>query len=93
VTIINATFIKPLDEELLKKLSNENYNIISVEDNIKKGGFGYSVMEVLVREGYKGKFKNLGYNDEFIKQGRVDILYKENGLDPEGIAKEVLELI
>ncbi|MDS0527870.1 1-deoxy-D-xylulose-5-phosphate synthase [Clostridium sp. SHJSY1] len=93
VTIINATFIKPLDEEILKKLSRENYNIISVEDNIKKGGFGSLVLEVLVREGYKGKFKNLGYNDEFIKQGNVDILYKENGLDPESIAKEALELI
>ncbi|MBD7910008.1 1-deoxy-D-xylulose-5-phosphate synthase [Clostridium cibarium] len=93
VTIINATFIKPLDEELLKKLSNENYNIISVEDNMKKGGLGSSIMEVLIREGYKGKFRNLGYKDEFVKQGSVDLLYKENGLDPEGIAKEALELI
>lgn len=92
-TIINATFIKPMDEILIAKLVKENYNIISVEDNMAKGGFGSNIMESLNRYDYKGEFKVLAYDDKFIEQGNVDVLYRENGLDAEGIAKTALSLI
>ena len=92
-TIINALFIKPLDEKLLEELAKENYNIITIEDNIQNGGFGSMVLESLNRKNYKGKIKLLAFNDKFIKQGDVNLFYKENGLDPESIAKEALKLI
>ena len=43
--------------------------------------------------GFKNKFKALGFNDTFVPQGDVKLLYKENKLDPEGIAESIIELI
>lgn len=91
-TLINATFIKPLDKELLEKLSDEKYKIVTVEDNIIKGGFGSSVLEYLNELNHKEKVKNLGYRDEFVEQGNVNLLYEEYGLDVNGIVQSVLEL-
>lgn len=92
VMVINATFVKPLDDTLLRKLSDESYHILTIEDNILRGGFGSSVLETLNGFGFKGKFKALGY-ENFIEQGNVDILYKEECLDAEGIKNEVLKMI
>jgi 1-deoxy-D-xylulose-5-phosphate synthase len=82
-----------MDENLIAKLVKEKYSIISVEDNMAKGGFGSSIMEYLNRYDYKGKFKILAYDDKFIEQGNVDVLYRENGLDAENIARVALNLI
>lgn len=91
-TIINATFIKPIDEELVSKLAKEDYNIITVEDNVRNGGLGSMVLNQLNKNKFKGLFRNLGYDNKFINQGDVNLLYKENGLDGEGIAMTALEL-
>ena len=92
-SIINATFIKPIDKTLIRELSNEGYHIVTVEDNLRNGGLGTLVLEELNNCDNKGKFINLGYDDEFINQGKVELLYKDNGLDGEGIANSVLNLI
>ena len=91
--LINATFIKPLDEQIIKELSDEGYDIITVEDNIIKGGLGSNILLSLNSYGFKGKFKILGYDDKFVKQGDVNTLYKDSNLDPEGIKDEVLKLL
>ena len=47
-TIISATFIKPLDIEMLKELVENNYNIITIEDNVINGGFGSYVYNRII---------------------------------------------
>lgn len=90
--IINATFVKPLDEEFLMDLAKDGYDIVTIEDNMTNGGFGSYVLMKLYELGFKNKFKALGFNDTFVPQGNVNLLYKENKLDPEGIAKSIIEL-
>ena len=85
--IINATFIKPLDYNLLNKLKNDNYNIITLEDNNIIGGFGHNVLLYLNKIGYKKKLKILGYDDKFIEQGSVDELLKEEKLSVDDIVE------
>ena len=92
-TIINAIFIKPLDEELLRKLVEEKYNILTIEDNMLNGGLGSMILRSLNKYEFKGKMKILAYDDKFIPHGNVELLYKENGLDPENIAIEALNLM
>lgn len=92
-TIINATFVKPLDLEMLKEIVDSNKNVITVEDNEVVGGFGSYVLMELKKLGFTKKFKALGFNDEFIHQGDVKLLYKDAKLDSEGIAEEVMELL
>ena len=71
---------------------DKKYKIITVEDGIKKGGFGSSLLEYLNECNYKEKVEILGYEDEFVEQGNVKLLYNEYGLDAEGIVQSVLEL-
>ncbi|WP_302632693.1 1-deoxy-D-xylulose-5-phosphate synthase [uncultured Clostridium sp.] len=92
-TIISASFIKPLDLEMLKELVENNYDIITVEDNVGNGGFGSYVIESLYNLGFKGKFKSLSYKDEFIPHGKVDLLYSEYGLDSVAIKNTVITMI
>ncbi|WP_195428369.1 1-deoxy-D-xylulose-5-phosphate synthase [Clostridium sp. D46t1_190503_E9] len=91
-TIINATFVKPLDNNMLESLVEEGYDIVTIEDNITNGGFGSYVLMKLYELGFRNKFEALGFKDKFIPQGNVDLLYKENKLDPEGIAEVIIEL-
>jgi len=91
-TIINATFIKPIDKDLLENIKKQGYNILTIEDNILKGGLGSAIRDYLSEISYKGTIKSIGYNDEFIPQGNVDTLYKTYKLDGESISKAIINL-
>lgn len=90
-TIISVTFVKPLDEKMLKEIAEKNINVITIEDNIINGGFGSYAAIKLTEYGFKNKIKILGYKD-FIPQGDVKSLYKYSNLDKEGIVAEILKL-
>lgn len=90
--IVSATFVKPLDKQLIKELAKSGYNVVTVEDNIVSGGFGSYVIAELQKERFTGKFKALGFEDDFIPHGDVKILYSKASLDAEGIARTILEL-
>lgn len=91
-TIIGATFVKPIDTEMLKDLVNDGYNIITVEDNVINGGFGSYVLTELNNLNFNNKFKALGF-DGFVEHGDVNLLYKDAGLDAEGIEKSVINIM
>ncbi len=90
--VINATFIKPLDEKLLDKLIKDNYNIVTIEDNILIGGLGSQISSYLLRNNFKGKIITMGFDDKFIEQGSVDELYNQEGLTIEKIKENVEKL-
>ena len=90
--VINATFIKPLDEELLLKLIEDNYNILTIEDNILNGGLGSMITCFLAKNNYKGRIISMGFDDKFVEQGSIEELYNQEGLTIEKI-KENVELI
>ena len=92
-TIIGATFVKPIDTEMLKELVNEGYSIITIEDNVINGGFGSYVLMELNKLNFKAKFKSLGFSDNFVPHGDVNLLYKDAGLDAEAIEKCVINIL
>ena len=92
VKIINALFVKPVDEKLLKGLVDNNYNILVMEDGIIHGGLYTMVLEKLNELGYSKRVERLGFDDKFIEQGTVPELYAANGITNESIKKIVDEL-
>lgn len=90
-TIICATFVKPLDEKILKEISEKNLNVITIEDNMINGGFGSYAAIKLMEYGFKNKIKLLGY-EGFVPHGDVKSLYRDNNLDKDGIVAEILKL-
>src|SRR5208337_5354194 len=84
--VVNARFIKPLDEEGIKELCGRTKRIITVEENILAGGFGSAVLEYLSREGlHNVAVHRIGIDDEFVEQGSQALLRKQYGLDEDGI--------
>lgn len=92
-TVVNARFVKPLDEELLLRLATSHQNIITIEENVIAGGFGSAVAEFLAAKGLTGvNLKFLGLPDQFITHGPTELLLRNCGLDVEGVCRAVREL-
>ena len=92
-TVINACFIKPIDKALISELVDKKYSIVTIEDNVIHGGLGSLVLEYVNLLDRETRVINLGFRDEFIPHGTVDILYKLYKLDVEGIFESILKLI
>lgn len=81
-SLVNARFVKPIDEKLLSDIRSEN--VITVEDNVKSGGFGEKIAEF-----YRNSDKKVhifAYADCFIPHGGIEELQAEFGLNPKTIA-------
>ena len=89
--LVNARFVKPLDEELLHAQAKSNKLIVTLEDHSAKGGFGSAVLESLQANKILTPVEIIGWPDKFIPHGtNVDILRKEFGLDSESIAERIV---
>ena len=87
-SVVNARFVKPLDEELLRHL---NGTVITLEDNVAIGGFGSLVNGFVSENGLNCKVKCFAYKDEFIPQGSVAQLQREYGVNCDEIRAFILE--
>ena len=92
--LINARFIKPLDEAALLKSARRAKNIVTLEDNIITGGFGSCVAEFIKSNcGGEVRLLKLGWPEQFIEHGDIDTLLGKYRLDENGIAERVCEFI
>lgn len=92
-TIVNARFIKPMDENLLHRVFRDYEYVITMEDGVLNGGFGSGVSEFMVDNGYLSKMIRFGIPDRFIEHGKVELLEKELGLDSHSITEKILSII
>ncbi|KQC07786.1 MAG: 1-deoxy-D-xylulose-5-phosphate synthase [Smithella sp. SDB] len=94
IKVINARFVKPLDEELILKTAVAIKKIITIEENVIQGGFGSAVLELLAGKNVTGVVvKRLGIPDEFVCHATQAEQRHKYGLDEKGIilaAKEML---
>lgn len=92
--IINASLLKPLDEETIKKSIAKTKKVITIEDGILNGGLYTEIAELITKNNMqKIHLQGCAYKDKFIKQGTVEQLEKLNNLDADSIAKEVIKLV
>jgi len=93
-TVVNCRFVKPLDVELITSLAKEIPRIITVEENIRQGGFGSAVLECLNDEGISGfKIERLGIPDLFVEHGPQDLLRAKYKIDSNAIVDSALKLM
>lgn len=89
-TLINARFVKPIDEEMLEELTKSHSLVVTLEENVRNGGYGDHVLEYISDRRLPLKVLNIALPDEYVEHGNVSLLYKEVGLDPETIAKQII---
>ncbi|WP_337603225.1 1-deoxy-D-xylulose-5-phosphate synthase [Acidaminococcus timonensis] len=89
--VVDARFVKPLDEEALVAAGQKVKCIVTLEENALIGGFGEGVLEALNRHGALRHCRvlNLGIPDRFVLHGRRERLLEDLKLDPEGVAETV----
>ncbi|MBU4074035.1 MAG: 1-deoxy-D-xylulose-5-phosphate synthase [Proteobacteria bacterium] len=94
IRVINARFVKPLDGELLCGTAEKLGRVITVEENTLMGGFGSAVLELFAEAGISGvAVRRLGIPDEFAQHATQKELRRLYGIDAEGIAAAVREMV
>ncbi len=90
IRVINARFVKPLDQALLAETARSLKKIITVEENVLIGGFGSAVLELFERVGiHDVQVKRLGIDDEFVAHATQAELRNQCGIDEAGIMRAV----
>jgi 1-deoxy-D-xylulose-5-phosphate synthase len=92
-TVVNMRFVKPLDENTIKKMQQEHDLIVTVEDNVIKGGAGSGVNEFLNQIQSPVKVLNLGLPDHYQDHGSREDLLTEAGIDSEGIITQIMTFL
>ncbi len=89
-TLINVRFVSPIDKEILDTLSLQHKMFITIEENVKSGGYGQKVADYLCETRKQNiQLINISVPDMFIEHGGVAELHKRFGLDAESIIERI----
>ena len=88
-TLVNTRFVKPLDTELLDRLAENHRWIVTVEENVKNGGFGEHVTAYMEACHPEVRVLPIAIRDRFVEQGRVEDLQAKVGLSPSEILQAI----
>ena len=91
--VVNCRFIKPMDTAYLNSIKSKFSKVITLEEGTATGGFGDGVASWLLENGFSGMLKRLGLPDTFVEHGSRDQILTMLGLDANGIAKTIQEMV
>ena len=94
VRVVNARFIKPMDEAMLHDIMKAELPILTIEESMLQGGFGSGVLEFAFDNGYRNiQLDRIGIPDEFIEHGEVDLLLAEIHVTADEAVKRITQLV
>lgn len=91
VTLVNARFVKPIDEEMIRYLSKQHNLIVTMEENVETGGYGDRVRTFICDEEIDVKTLIVALPDDYVEHGNVQILAKEVGIDSDSIVEKIIK--
>ena len=92
VGVVNCRFVKPLDKSLVEQVRAVD-RVLVVEENIRQGGLGSALLELLNDNGVPNvRLKRIGLPDKFVEHGPLALLREKYGLDHSGILEEARDL-
>ncbi len=89
-SIVNARFVKPIDEFAISWAASNHRMVVTMEENVLTGGFGQSVREYMDTLNENCKLINIALPDDYIEHGSVATLKKELKIDAEGVCDIIL---
>lgn len=89
-SLINARFVKPIDERAVEYAKKHHGITAAMEENVASGGYGERVREYFDTLPGEGELLNFAISDEYVEHGNVDLLKKEIGIDAASIAGTIL---
>ncbi len=93
VSLVNARFVKPIDEEAVREACACHRLIVTLEENVACGGYGEKVLDYMSRSGLEGRHLNISIPDAYVEHGNVELLKQEIGLDVDTIVSRICEAL
>ena len=90
--MVNARFVKPIDEEKIIELSKNHNLLVTMEENVASGGYGEKVRSFVDEKELNAEVLTVAIPDEYVEHGNVDILKKEVGIDAQSVFDKVIEM-
>ena len=87
--LVDMNFVKPLDNKRIKELAEKYKLLITIEENVIKGGAGSAVAEFLAANNLNASLLNFGISDEFVEHGSTDHQKVSSGLGKEEITEKI----
>ncbi|NJD63014.1 MAG: 1-deoxy-D-xylulose-5-phosphate synthase, partial [Deltaproteobacteria bacterium] len=92
--VVNARFVKPLDDDLILPLAHRVGRVLTVEENVLAGGFGSAVLEMFEERGeHLHQFRRMGIRDAFVEHGSQEKLREAYGLSSDAIVAEAVRML
>lgn len=91
VTLVNGRFVKPIDTEMIEKLSKKHELLVTMEENVESGGFGEKVRTYVDERKWEMGVLSICVPDEYVEHGNVELLRKEIGIDADTIVNRIVE--
>lgn len=89
-SLVNARFVKPIDEELLTELSTKHKLVVTIEENVRAGGYGEKVQEFISDHRLPLHTLTIAIPDEYVEHGNVNVLRKEVKMDTDAITERIV---
>ena len=93
ITLVNARFAMPFDKERIKELAQTHKLLVTMEENVKSGGFGEHVAAYLKQEDIATRMLMVAIPDAYVEHGNVDKLKQELRIDVPSVTERILETI
>ena len=90
-TLVNARFVKPIDEEMVTSLGHDHPLLVTMEENVASGGFGERVRDFSDDHRLPARVLPVTIPDEYVEHGNVELLKKEIGIDPDTIFDRIMK--
>ena len=91
VTLVNMRFVKPLDTQRLDKLAKDHELFVTLEENVKNGGFGEKVLDYFGEQTEGPKVRIVAIEDQFVPHGSVTDLMRQQRMDSASVTSRVEE--
>ncbi len=88
-TLVNARFVKPFDQDMLRMIAQEHELIVTMEDNVHRGGFGQQVTDWLYEHDLRPVMLNISIPDQFVEHGSVNQLYEKLEMDARSVVNKI----
>ena len=93
VSLINARFVKPMDEDAIREACKGHALIVTMEENVRSGGYGERVLDFMNRNGLQNSCLNICIPDAYVEHGNVELLKQEIGIDAVSITRRICDLL
>lgn len=91
VTLVNMRFVKPFDKALVRELSENHCLLVTMEENVRSGGFGERLASFVMEENLPVRIQIVALPNRFVHQGSVASQMKHTGIDAESAAEAILK--